>query len=72
MQIIKKICSSSGRAVLFKNQNDHDQFDFPKFLLLMNKMFILFFALLHEEQNIYFIFAPLHEQNVYFIFCSSS
>jgi hypothetical protein len=46
-------------VVLFKNQNDHDQFDFPKFLLFMNKMFILYFALLHE-------------QNVYFIFCSSS
>jgi hypothetical protein len=35
----------------------------------MNKMFVLYFVLLHEEKNIYFIFAPLHEQNVYFIFC---
>jgi hypothetical protein len=32
----------------------------------MNKMFVLYFTLLHEEQNIYFIFAPLHEQNDYF------
>jgi hypothetical protein len=68
----EKICSSSWRAVLYKNQNDHDQFDFPKFLLFMHKMFVLYSAPLHEEQNIYYIFAPLHEQNVYFIFCSSS
>jgi Trk-type K+ transport system membrane component len=65
IQIIKK-------KFALKNQNDHDQFDFPKFLLFMNKMFVLYFALLNEEQNIYFIFAPLHEQNFYFIFCSSS
>jgi hypothetical protein len=32
-------------AVLFKNQNDHDQFDFPKFLLYMNKMFVLYVAI---------------------------
>jgi hypothetical protein len=38
----------------------------------MNKMFVLYFALLHEEQNIYFLFALRHEQNVCFIFCSSS
>jgi hypothetical protein len=38
-------------AVLFKNQNNHDQFDFPKFLLYMNKMFVLYFAFLQKENN---------------------
>jgi hypothetical protein len=42
------------------------------FALLHEQNFILYFALLHEDQNVYFIFAPLHEQNVYFIFYSSS
>jgi hypothetical protein len=46
LQIIKK-----KFAVLFKNQNDHDQFDFQKFLLFMNKMFVLYFALLQSGRG---------------------
>jgi hypothetical protein len=31
-------------AVLFKNQNDHDHFEFPKFLLFLNKIVCFIFS----------------------------